>query len=399
MSPHVSPRQLPAGCYRARRRRVMLPALLLLAAMAPAGSVSGAPAPAERTGGERIIYRDAETGRTIWRMTVSKTNDKHCYYSEQPWNQDMTKILWAVGQPSHLSKTGAIWMMDADGRNFKKLQDKVPYNMHTGTNAVWSPNGQHVYWGETGACDLDGNPVQRPPSDEYVRSPNEYRKGPIHITNEMCYALSPHKALLDAQPASVRNPKWSPDRKTFMIGFSNEKEDPVTLERVLPTVKELYLIDADGRNFRRLGDYGHHHSWAPDSRHVIFAGQNGEGLVYQAIDGSSRRIVSKTTGTHASVNPQLTMAVTDCYNNSTGPYMDFLLLIHLADGRVEKLAKTPRTHPRSHHWTHPNPSWSPDGSMVMYDSDESGVCQVYIVVVDEKKVRARFGPGAIAAAP
>jgi hypothetical protein len=36
-----------------------------------------------RKGGERMIYRDAETGRTIWRMTVSKTNDKHCYYSEQ----------------------------------------------------------------------------------------------------------------------------------------------------------------------------------------------------------------------------------------------------------------------------------------------------------------------------
>ena len=34
--------------------------------------------------------------------------------------------------------------------------------------------------------------------------------------------------------------------------------------------------------------------------------------------------------------------------------------------------------------------------MVMYDSDESGVCQVYIVIVDEANVRARFGEGAIA---
>ena len=69
-------------------------------------------APAERKGGERMIYRDAETGRTIWRMTVSKTNDKHCYYSEQPWNPEMTKILWSVGQRTALSKTGAIWVMD-----------------------------------------------------------------------------------------------------------------------------------------------------------------------------------------------------------------------------------------------------------------------------------------------
>ena len=122
-----------------------------------------------------------------------------------------------------------------------------------------------------------------------------------------------------------------------MIGYSNEAEDPVAYKFTAPTVKELYLIDADGRNFRRLGDYGHHHSWVSDSRHVIFAGQGDEGLVYQAIDGSSRRVISKVTGTHASVNPQLTTAVTDVYHDRTGPYMDYLVLIDLKDGRVEKL--------------------------------------------------------------
>jgi Tol biopolymer transport system component len=202
--------------------------------------------------------------------------------------------------------------------------------------------------------------------------------------------------LLDERPAAVRNPKWSPDGKTFMIGYSNEHEDPGTYKFTPPTVKELYLMDADGKNFRRLGDYGHHHSWVQDSKHVIFAGPANEGLVIQSIDGKSRRVVSKVTGTHASVNPQFTHAVTDVYHNNTGPYMDYLVLIDLKDGSVQKLVKTPRTHPRSHQWTHPNPSWSRDGSMVMYDSDESGVCQVYIVIVDEAKVRSRFGEGAIA---
>jgi Tol biopolymer transport system component len=364
---------------------------LLLAPLAAAESA--------RPGGERQIYRDPETGRTVWRMTASKTNDKHCYYSEQPWSPDMKHILFSVGLPTDQSKVGSIWVMDADGSNFRKLADPVPYNMHTGANPVWSPDGKQVYWGGSGACDLQGRPVVRPNEDEYLRSKDEYRKGPVHITNAMCYALSPHKKLLDEKPAAVRNPKWSPDGKTFMLGFSNEFEDPVTYKMTMPTVKELYLIDADGKNFRRLGDYGHHHSWVPDSRHVIFAGQNDEGLVYQAIDGSSRRVVSKVTGTHASVNPQLTHAVTDVYHDRTGPYLDYLVLIDLKDGRVEKLVKTPRTHARTHGWTHPNPSWSPDGSMVMYDSDESGVCQVYAVVVDEKKVRQRFGDGAIAPAP
>ena len=374
----------------------MNPRFLTPASVVLLSAVAASAAAPARTGGERQIYRDAETGRTVWRMTVSPTNDKHCYYSEQPWSPDMKKILFSVGLPTDQSKVGSIWVMDADGRNFKKLVDDVPYNMHTGANPVWSKDGKLVYWGGDGACDLNGNRVPRVNEDQYLRSKEEYKRGPVHITNAMCYALSPHKKLLDERPASVRNPKWSPDGRTFMIGFSNEHEDPVTYKFTAPTVKELYLMDADGKNFRRLGDYGHHHSWVHDSRHVIFAGQNNEGLVIQSIDGTSRRVVSKVTGTHASVNPQFTHAVTDVYHNNTGPYMDYLVLIDLKDGRVEKLVKTPRTHPRSHQWTHPNPSWSPDGSMVMYDSDESGVCQVFIVIVDEAKVRARFGDAAIA---
>ena len=44
--------------------------------------------------------------------------------------------------------------MDADGSNFRKLADDVPYNMHTGANPVWSKDGRQVYWGGSGACDL-----------------------------------------------------------------------------------------------------------------------------------------------------------------------------------------------------------------------------------------------------
>ena len=42
--------------------------------------------------------------------------------------------------------------------------------------------------------------------------------------------------------------------------------------------------------------------------------------------------------------------------------------VRIEDGRVEKLAKTPRTHPRTHAWTHPSPSWSPDGKWIACSS-------------------------------
>ncbi len=330
-----------------------------------------------RPGNERVIYRDKETGRTVWRMTVSDSNDKHGYYSSQSWNADMTKIVWSTAPPQ--ARRGSIWVMDADGSNFRKLADDVPYNMHTGSNASWSRDGKMVYYGHTDAVDLQGRKAKRPPDDDVEFNKAVYEQGPIRITNEMCYRLSPHKKLLDAQPAAIRNPKWSPDRKTLMIGYSNEYENTATLERRLPTVKELYLIDVDGKNFRRLGDYKHHHSWVGDSKGIVFAADDG--LVLQAIDGSSRRIVSKLTGAHPSINPRGDMVVADVYQNEG----DYLALIHVKDGRVEKLVNTPRTHPRNHKQTHTNPMWSPDGSMIMYDSDESGVCQIYIVIVEEAK--------------
>lgn len=350
--------------------------MLLFAPISLLFSLFFASASPERPGNERVIYKDPETGRTVWRMTVSKFNDKHGYYSSQSWSPDMSKIVWSSAPAQ--AKRGSIWVMDADGSNFRKIADGVPYNMHTGSNASWSRDGKHIYYGQTDAVDLEGGKVKRPPADELYFDKKVYKQGPIRITNEMCYKLSPHKKLLDAQPAEIRNPKWSPDRRTFMIGYSNEYENPETLERRKPTVKELYLIDADGRNFRRFDDYRHHHSWTPDSKSILFVGHDG--LVVEAIDGSSRRVISKLTGTHPIMNPQGTMVVTDVYTD-TG---DYLALIHVKDGRVEKLVNTPRTHPRNHKQTHVHPMWSPDGSMVMYDSDESGVCQIYIVLVNPK---------------
>ena len=44
-----------------------------------------------------------------------------------------------------------------------------------------------------------------------------------------------------------------------------------------------------------------------------------------------------------------------------------------------------------------HPSWTPDSRHVIFagQKDESLVCQVHIVVVDEEKVRARFGAAAM----
>jgi len=79
--------------------------------------------------------------------------------------------------------------------------------------------------------------------------------------------------------------------------------------------------------------------------------------------------------------PDGSLICTDCYG---GEYRDSLVLIDVATGEVEKLCNVPTVHGRSHETgTHPHPCWAPDGKSLIYDSDETGHCQLYQVFVED----------------
>ena len=179
-----------------------------------------------RPGGERTIYRDAETGRTIWRMTVSKTNDKHCYYSEQPWSPDMKRILFSVGLPTDQSKVGSIWVMDADGSNFRKLADPVPYNMHTGANPVWSPNGSNLL-GRRRSVRPARQPGQAAQRGRVSSQQEEYR-GPIHHKRDVLCALATRVPPPGRRQCAILEPR----RQTAISCWASP--DPVTYKFTAP---------------------------------------------------------------------------------------------------------------------------------------------------------------------
>jgi len=108
--------------------------------------------------------------------------------------------------------------------------------------------------------------------------------------------------------------------------------------------QQLYLIDANGKTPRQR--------------------------VLEGFDG----------GGHPIMSPDMRWVVTDVMRGQLG---DSLVLIDMQTRKFRKLVNVPTVNGRTHETgTHPHPSWSPDSKWVIYDSDETDNCQVYLVRVE-----------------
>ncbi|MDW8321637.1 MAG: oligogalacturonate lyase family protein [Armatimonadota bacterium] len=68
-----------------------------------------------------------------------------------------------------------------------------------------------------------------------------------------------------------------------------------------------------------------------------------------------------------------------------------LQLVHVPTGRYRPLCypRSSQGHPQ---WTHPHPQFSPDGRVVLFNSDRTGICQIYLAFIpDDLRERVRAG--------
>lgn len=68
-----------------------------------------------------------------------------------------------------------------------------------------------------------------------------------------------------------------------------------------------------------------------------------------------------------------------------------LQLVHVPTGRYRPLCypRSSQGHPQ---WTHPHPQFSPDGRAVLFNSDRTGICQIYLAFIpDDLRERVRTG--------
>lgn len=387
----------------------------------------------ERRNGES--FEDPETGRTVRRLTCSGRHDKHAYYDVSAWSPDGGRIVFSSADPSHIApmhigptaghagcSDAEIWVMDADGGNPKCVAEGAAFVMHTGAFPQWSRDGRCILFGgeysapkqlrmldlHTGevavfddlfprmVCPV-GNAVACQSSQGVVRLDLEPMEQRVIVPLESLIRAVPGREPGGVQNAIVANIKWNPDGTRLLLRFSGTWRGE--------SFKELYVFDADGSHLKRVESASqrfHHHSWHPDGRTILFGDREcdepsrltvdpdgrrparggAEGIPYLFVadpDGRERRRVSdEPLGCHPSFSPDGTRIVTDNYG---GPFGESLLLIDPKTGEVEKLVSTPTTSDHSHCGTQAHPRWSPDGMCVLYDSDQFGTCQVFLVRV------------------
>ncbi len=175
-------------------------------------------------------------------------------------------------------------------------------------------------------------------------------------------------------------------------------EDPTLLRYAGPYQDRIWIINRDGTNnrlaYRRdvaRKEWIVHETWVPGTREILSVNW-GRGVI--AVDGVSGEVRTVTTFPcwHPAVNRRGTALVTDTTFPDTG-----LWLIDLRPGAppprplCQSRASNQGAHWQTDHCpyddgpvnvyspqhTHPHPSFSPDGSRIVFTSDQTGEAQLY----------------------
>jgi len=370
-----------------------------------------------RSGIEKSVFKDGETGREIWRLTSSATTaDRHGYYDINPWSPDGSQIVFSSAPVDDIvtpyrdllsSNKGVLYLMDAQTFDITFLAGEAFYQTHNGAFPIWHPSGRSVYYnhasGRVAAVDVEDHQVtllegamrQISPDGEIivwtVNGEKALSERGVYtmradgtdakqiISTERIYQLTPNRDQFTPDDVTVGNTKWTPDGQhmlvTIWIGLWQK---PGMFQR--PGVqRSLYVASRDGSDVRWLTYFGHHHSWTPDGRSVLYCGwmdmenRRDPRLFLVDFDGSNKRVViDEPLGGHPCMDPTMSRIVTwDAHG---------IVVVDVSAQRFEYVATWPEgVDHLTHKGTHPHPVWSADGEQVVYNSAQSGHSQLYLI--------------------
>ena len=238
-----------------------------------------------------------------------------------------------------------IYVIDADGRNKRKLTDTPYLEWHPS----WSPDGKHIAFTANG----DG-------------------KMKFWHANLEIYVMDAGGGNQQNLTKNFRHdsdPAWSPDGKHIAYVSAMDRN------------KEIHVMDADGGNQRRLTNSGNVHihnwepSWSSNSERIAFTSNRDGNLEIYVMDtdgGNQQRLTNSGDVHIHNWNPAWSpddarIAFT---SNRDGGMKIFVMN---ADGGQQQN--------RTKDIDGDDPSWSPDGKRIAFVSESDGNNEIYTISV------------------
>jgi oligogalacturonide lyase len=342
---------------------------------------------------ERRFFRDAATGAEITQLTSFPCINIKLYFHVNAFTADsQTLVFQAFTNPTRDSGVD-IYKVNIDGTGLTQLTDAPEAG-----SPVVSPDGKWLYY----VCHGE---LRRVSMTDYHEESIGYIEG-----------IQPSTGLTANTAGSTINASMSPDGKVFITDATlkngsrailryttDGKEadilytsDDITHTQCEPSEakviafqhrpddqnRNIWLINSDGTNVRPLDlPYGNGHwMWLGNTQRILTnLNKESQGIAVRGeADKETELIVNGEHFWHAASSRDGEWIVSDTNWPDHG-----LQLIHVGTKKYATLClpQSSSSHPQ---WSHPHPSFSPDGNYVVYNSDISGTAQMYVVKVPEQ---------------
>jgi oligogalacturonide lyase len=330
-------------------------------------------------GMERVDFKDSQTRAHITQLTSNVTMSQNLYFEETAFTPDCKRVIFISRSSAARGAPYDLYRVNVDGSELVQLTDRDGFG-----DCVLAVDGERAFY--TAGTDVRGVYLDDA-RDELVASFGDAEAvTDITVGGEFVFVRVVHD---ESRHALMRIPVEGGEPEIIYEGgmFCHVTANPSgqyiswVTERVHETREGTWrVMRTDGTDERAWpAQRWTHSSWIGDTDRM----QGGllppdRALTWAHPHDSEQQVIAEGAYfVHSSATPDAEWIVSDTNWPNIG-----LQLIHVPSGRWDTICLDQASfgHPQ---YTHPHPDISPDGRYVLYNSDRTGVPQVYIVTIPD----------------